>query len=164
MRAWLIRIETAIGGFSSLLLLFLGAYQLISEYLVPSLVISWIPEIMVYLMVWNVFFVCGLLVAEHGHIRADFFVSMMGPRMSRAIALFNTLAGIFFTAILVWQGLEVVKANRAMGMTGVSELAFPMWLYSASIVFGAGLMCLHYIDQAILNLRGKELPIEGVIP
>lgn len=55
-----------------------------------------------------------------------------------------------------------MRSNLAMATASLSELAFPMWLYSMSAVAGATLMGLHYIDRLWSCLVGDAVDEDGL--
>jgi TRAP-type C4-dicarboxylate transport system permease small subunit len=146
-RRALLNAETWIGGLVAMSLLLMGAYELVTRYLLPTFAIAWIPEVMVYMMVWSVFLASGILVAENAHVRADLLTARAGATAARRLDAVAAAGGLLLCCVLLWQAVVVVRSNLAMATTSLSEIAFPMWLYSMSAVAGATLMGLHYTDH-----------------
>lgn len=161
-RRALLSAETWIGGLVAMGLLLMGAYELVTRYLVPTFAIAWIPEVMVYTMVWSVFLVSGILVAENAHVRADLLTARAGPEAARRLDGIAAAAGLLLCGVLLWQAVVVVRSNLAMATASLSELAFPMWLYSMSAAVGATLMGLHYIDRLWSCLVGDAADEKGL--
>jgi len=162
LRRALLNAETWIGGLVAMSLLLMGAFELVTRYLIPAFAIAWIPEVMVYTMVWSVFLASGILVAENAHVRADLLTARAGARAARRLDAVAAAAGLLLCCVLLWQGVVVVRSNLAMATASLSELAFPMWLYSLSAVAGAALMGLHYIDRFWSCLVGDAADEEGL--
>lgn len=112
------------------LLIFLGG--MVFRSVAPALGGGWITEITIYLVVWGLLIGAAGCVAEHEHIRADFFVRLLGPRARRWIDLLAALAGCLFCAALTWFGWLVVDFSLLLDERSPSIMQIPkVYFYAA---------------------------------
>jgi TRAP-type C4-dicarboxylate transport system permease small subunit len=109
-----------------------------------------------------VFLVSGILVAENAHVRADLLTARASGKTARRLDGIAATAGLLLCGVLLWQAVLVVRSNLAMQTTSLSELAFPMWLYSTAAIVGSTLMGLHYIDLLWSCLVGDAADGKGL--
>jgi TRAP-type C4-dicarboxylate transport system permease small subunit len=124
--------------------LLLSAFEIVTRYFLPAYAPDWGEEIIVYVTIWGIFIAGSALVEENRHVRADIIVRLFGSEGQRAAEIFNTLAGLAFTALLAWYGWAVVDFALLLDERSISSLKFPIAWYYACLPAGMALMALRY--------------------
>jgi TRAP-type C4-dicarboxylate transport system permease small subunit len=151
---WWDRAERWFVGALGVAALALAAHRIVARYLVPEHAISWSEELVVYLLVAATFVAGSLLVEEDGHVRADLLLRLLPPGAQRGVEAFNCAIALVFCALLAWFGIAVCRDAYVLDERSLSELAFPMWVYDASLPLGAALMTLRYLRRLLRLLAG----------
>lgn len=109
--------------------------------------VMWTDEVGRYMLVYLVFLGSGLAMIEGKHIRVDFILEQLSPRLRRWVELFNDLVTIAFLLVMVVSGFILVrKTGTQMVSTLRKYFDMPMaWWNSAVMVGGtimAGAVCM----------------------
>lgn len=132
-----------VGGLAGLALLLAG-YAGLSRYLFPEFAAGWVDELVIYVTVWAMWLSGSLLVAEHGHVRANVLERFVHARLAERLARFGLLLGFAFCALMVYAGLMVVLLSLRLGERSDSVVALPLALYYAGFPVGMALMAWRY--------------------
>jgi C4-dicarboxylate transporter DctQ subunit len=143
MRAW-DRVEQTLIGLFGLAALGVGLWSVFSRYFATGLSSGWGDEVIVYLVVWGIMIASSQLVRRDGHVRPDLVLRLLPPRAQRWFEAFNCIVAIAFCGGLVWYGWQITTTSQMLDERSSTGLAFPMYLYYASLVAGGGLMLLRY--------------------
>ena len=89
-------IETRLGS-----LIMLGALLLFLSGMVFRLTSSplsggWVSEVSIYLVAWGLLLSAAGCVATNEHVRADFFLQLMGPKFRHIANILASAAGLAF--------------------------------------------------------------------
>lgn len=139
------RLERRIAGLLGACALAIGGYQIFGRYIDPSLAITWGDETIVYFVVWGVFLASSQLVLTDGHVRPDLVLRMLRPQRQRIVEIANCLVAIGFCAGLTWFGWRIASSAFELDERSSTGLAFPMWIYYASLLTGGLLMTVRYV-------------------
>lgn len=120
-------------------------WQIVGRYISNDIALVWGEELSVYVIIWAALLTGSSLVREDGHVRADLLIRRLPAARQRVIEIFNCIVAIVFCACLFWYGYLVSFDAYDIGEKSMTSLAFPMWLYYASLPTAAGLMTLRYI-------------------
>ena len=71
--------------------------------------VMWTDEVGRYMLVYLVFLGSGLAMIEGKHIRVDFILEQLSPRLRRWVELFNDLVTIAFLLVMVGSGFILVQ-------------------------------------------------------
>ena len=107
----------------------------------------WSEEVARYLMIWMVFLSASVVQRHDGHIRVDYFASMMTPMTSRAFSILGRIAILGYLAVLIAQGWTTAVFMATTRFASVDISMF--WPYLALPVGG----CLMALFEGI-NLIG----------
>jgi C4-dicarboxylate transporter DctQ subunit len=143
----LVRGETLLTGGCAAVALGIASHEMLARYLAPGLTKDWSLEMVIYLLVWATFLSGGALVRENRHISADVVVRMFGPAVQRALMIAAALAGLAFSALLCWFGVQMVEFAMSVGERSESTLRFPLWLFYLCLPVGMALTVLGYGAQ-----------------
>lgn len=146
--------ESLMGGF-----LVLAAVALFVAGMVLRLMSSpwsggWITEVTIYVTAWALLISAAGGVAEKEHVRADFFLRLVGPRLRHSADLLAAGAGLAFCLAMAWFGWKVVQFAMAWDERGPSFLQIPTaWFYAALPV--SMLACsIRYLLEILALVRG----------
>ncbi len=137
LERWLIGI---LGGLS--LVIYLA--QIFGRYLTSSIDFSVGEELTIYIVIWAALLTASQLVREDGHVRADLLLRMMPPERQRWVEIVNCVIAVIFCAGLTWYGWLATADSFGLDERSNTALAFPMWIYYASLPTAAALMTVRY--------------------
>ena len=143
MRIW-DRVEQTLIGLFGLAALCVGVWSVFSRYFATELSSGWGDEVIVYLIVWGIMIASSQLVRLDGHVRPDLVLRLLPPGAQRWFEAFNCLVAMLFCGGLVWFGWQITTTSQMLDERSQTGLGFPMYLYYASLVAGAGLMLVRY--------------------
>ncbi|MCY4048235.1 MAG: TRAP transporter small permease [Hyphomicrobiales bacterium] len=149
-------IETRLGS-----LIMLGALLLFLSGMVFRLTSSplsggWVSEVSIYLVAWGLLLSAAGCVATNEHVRADFFLQLMGPKFRYIANILASAAGLAFCSALTWFGFQVVEFSLAWDERGPSYLQIPTaWFYAALPVSMAA-CSLRYLMELWRHIRAKQ--------
>ncbi len=144
---WWDRLERGFIGGLGLLALALAAHRILTRYVFTGWAVTWSDEVLVYGLIGATFVAGSLLVEEDSHVRADLVLRLLPPAAVRAVEVLNCTLATVFCALLAWFGFEVARDAWRLDERSLTPLAFPMWLYYASLPLGAALMTLRYLRR-----------------
>ena len=124
---------------------------------------SWAFD-MSYIMYGAVFYMAGAYtLSRGGHVRADMFYRLLGPKRQAAIEL--TLYVLFFfpgiLALVVAGGAYGFESMRLREVSVNSPAGVPIWPLKMMIQFGAGLIALQgfaEVLRCLVCLRDGQWP------
>jgi TRAP-type mannitol/chloroaromatic compound transport system permease small subunit len=124
---------------------------------------SWAFD-MSYIMYGAVFYMAGAYtLSRGGHVRADMFYRLLGPKRQAAIEL--TLYVLFFfpgiLALVVAGGAYGFESMRLKEVSVNSPAGVPIWPLKMMIQFGAGLIALQgfaEVLRCLVCLRDGQWP------
>ena len=116
-------------------------YAIASRYLF-GFSITWIEEIVRFLMAWIVFVGISVVTAERGHMSMDALRQRLPLRTRKLVDVTFDVLLIFFLAVVFYEGLNL--AISAIPQTSpVSEISY-FWPY-LSLPVGAALSAIHLL-------------------
>ncbi len=115
---------------------------------------AWVEEVTIYLVVWGMLMSAASSVASNEHVRADFFLRLVGSRARHAADVLATLAGLAFCAGLAWFGWQVVAFALDWDERGPSMLQIPTAFYYAALPVSMALCSLRYAARLAKLLGG----------
>ena len=144
LRYWDV-LERWIIGILGAAALLICVWQIVGRYISPKLALTWGEELSVYVIIWAGLLTASQLVRNDGHVRADIILRMLKPAHQRWVEVVNCLLAIVFCAGLAWFGWKCTIDAYEIDERSMTSLAFPMWIYYASLPAAAALMTLRYI-------------------
>ena len=117
---------------------------------------GWISEVSIYLVAWGLLLAAAGCVAEREHVRADFFLRMMGPKFRRVAEILAAVAGLAFCGIMTWFGWEVVAFALAWDERGPSFLQIPTAWYYAALPVSMAACSIRFLIELIVVLRDDD--------
>ena len=133
------------------LLLFLGGMLL--RWLGSPYGGGWIEEITIYLVAWGLLLSAASAVATNDHVRADFFLRMIGSKAHHAADILAAVAGMAFCLAMAWFGWEVIEFSLRWDERGPSILQIPTAYYYAALPVSMAFCALRYLAKIVGYIR-----------
>jgi TRAP-type C4-dicarboxylate transport system permease small subunit len=93
------------------------------------------------------------------HIRVTLFLERFGGRFKRPLDLWCHAAGTFFCAALAVYSVRLVWQSRAFNDISQGNDATPLWIPQIAMALGAMVLLVAMVDDFILLIRRREVPI-----
>ena len=152
-RGLLDRLDAILVGGLGMAALSLASVNVVLRTFAPQHAIEWGDEVQVYLVVWAVCISFAAITAANRHIKADLFVGMLPQGLQKVLGVFSDALGLFISAVLAWFAFLVAYETWDFGDVSTTTLRFPLWIYSAALPCGMGLMALRYAIR-LMNAVG----------
>ena len=108
------------------------------------------PEIVSMSIVIITFLLASYAVHSGAMLRTDVLASVLGERVQVFAALASGILGTAFFALIVWGSIEPLQHAWSSGeFEGEGALRVPVWPARFVVMFGALLVALIYLRQAI---------------
>ena len=122
-------------------------------------------DIVVRNMVLWVGFIGGSLATYEGrHIAIDALSKFLPPKYAASIRVLTSLAAVIVSAILVYAGVQFVKAEMESGSKAFGEV--PAWAFEAIIPVAFATITFHFLVGAVRDvlvaLGKREPPVENL--
>ena len=136
------------------LVLFL--FGMVTRWLDTSIAGGWVEEVTIYLVTWASLLAAASAVALNEHIRADFFLRLIGPDLRYAADILASLTGLVYCVIMTWLGYLVVEFAIAWDERGSTILQIPRAYFYSALPVSLGFCALRYVLQITeLVQRGR---------
>ena len=104
--------------------------------------LDWTDEFASYTMVWMVFFGITHTFLYNAHIKVDFFLGLMSPRVRIAFELFAHIVGLFFAILFLLACYSRFLNFWTRNTYSMSDIGVPLYLPSLPMVIGSALLLL----------------------
>ena len=159
-----VRLNTILGHVSALLIALMMltvVYDVIARlvFRAPTL---WVIDINEYLLVYVTFIPAAWILLRDGHVKVEIAVARLQPGAQRVMSLVTDLVGLFYCALLTWQGWLVAWGAFQHGYRFSTALAFPQFPVFAIIPLGAGWLGLAFLVRLLSAARkngGRPVPV-----
>lgn len=74
--------------------------------------LSWVEEVVRFLMIWMSFLGAAVVVWHRGHISVDIFVRYLPQTLQTTCRVISTICGIVFLVVLFFKGIEFLESVR----------------------------------------------------
>ena len=108
-----------------------------------------------YLLVVIVFLGLAYTHQEKGHIRVDFFLNLLPPRVQKLVGFLGTVLFLFLSAFLGYRASQSVLVSYQFGSTSRTGIDVPLWPYQAVIPVGLFLLSALLTMQIIQSFRSS---------
>jgi TRAP-type C4-dicarboxylate transport system permease small subunit len=89
------------------------------------------------------------------HIRVTLLLSAMSPRLRRGLELWAHAAAVALSGLLAFYACRLVWQSRAFNDISTGNDATPLWLPQLGMALGTLILCIAFIDELLLELRGR---------
>lgn len=154
---WLSSLGYVVSCFCVVILIFSVAYEVLMRYVFNSPT-NWSFEISSYLYLALILLGVSHVHRIDKHIKVEFFGTKLSRKAVTWNNLFGSILGLFFCALVTWQGWEYAIAG--FHYRSATILATPLFPLMVMIPVGFLLWGLQYlvkIGEAIRTLQGKNI-------
>ncbi|MDZ7823049.1 MAG: TRAP transporter small permease subunit [Ahrensia sp.] len=132
------------------------SFSVFARYAAPSLQPQWVFEVTVFLLIWAILLGVARIEKRAGHIRVDFLLSMLGPRLATVAEVIALLAGIAVAVLFIWSGWIVVKDAIVWDERTESSLRLPFWILYAALSTSFAVHLLFILHRLHLVITGNK--------
>lgn len=118
--------------------------------------VSWVEDVAVLLLVWQVFLGSALAVRYGSHYTVDLF-GKLPPALDRLLSVLAVSVTTVVLAVLFWKGIELGWMLR-FRLSGAGEI--PMYVYYAAFPVASVFGALHLAEATVAT---PKLPTLGAI-
>ncbi len=137
-------------------MIIVGFAGVIARYVLANYVsLYWAEEVIRYAFIWAVFLVSPLVIRRGANLELDIFIQWLPPSARRFVVVGNAVVIIVFLAILIVQGIIMVRVNGDQ-LSSALEISMA-WVYLAVPVGGALMLC-EYLRLFPGIWRGRQQP------
>lgn len=160
---WLRRVEHSADTLAAILVAASAAIVFLGVVLRNVLGVSpsWVVEAPIYTFVWAMFLVLGGTFQRGLHLGIDIIVARLPDGLRRTFAIFGSLAMAAIAGVLLWLGAGLVFRQFAIGAVSNTALRMPLFVVSAAMPVGFGLLLLRALADLFLR---KSEPVDLVLP
>lgn len=113
----------------------------------------WVQEVSIYVTLLSGFLALAYALKEHAHVKVDFVIIHLRGRTAIALEIIAALLGIFFVAVMTWEG--IMMALKAFDADELSPtlLRVPIWIPQSFIPLGGALLLMEYVRLAVRLIK-----------
>ena len=115
---------------------------------------GWVEEVTVYLVVWGILLSTASCVAHNDHVRADFVLRFVGPRLRQHADVLADATGFLFCVAMAVFSWKTVTFALLLDERGPSYLQIPTAAYYVALPASMAACSLRYV----LRLLALALP------
>lgn len=115
----------------------------------------WVLEINVFLLIFICIIPAADLLKSNSHIRVTFLIDKFPPVWRHRVEYLNIVAGILFSAALVWKGFDMAYMAFIYEERMSTPLGTPYCIPYSFIPLGFGMLLIGYLLQGV-NLLGRN--------
>ena len=153
--------ETEISSWIVLIMTILITFDALLRYTLKESIPGGL-EINSVLLVIMVFFSLGQVQAKKEHLRVDFFVDRLPPKVREYLEVVVYLFALAFFFILFWESIEFFQASFAVKEYYGAAVRIPIYPAKAAMVLGCGLVVIELIKDVAILLTKKTKSIATV--
>ena len=115
---------------------------------------GWIEELTIYLVVWGLILAVASCVTFGEHVRADFFLRLIGERFRFFADILASVSGFLLCHLMAWFCWLVVEFAMAWDERGPYYLQIPTAWYYAALPASMTLCSIRYIVNLLKIIKG----------
>ena len=123
-----------------------------------TLDVLWTDEISRYLFVYIVFLGSGLAMMKGKHIRVEFVLDKLPPKVRKYVELFNEVLTAAFCVVMISGGYTLVKNSSKQAVSTLRKyFVMPMSWWNYAILVSGIVMLLAVIVKIYKMVKDKDL-------
>jgi C4-dicarboxylate transporter, DctQ subunit len=158
-----VRAESAVLFLVVVVMVGLAVLQLVLRKTV-DIGFEWADIVVRNMVLWLGFIGGSIATYEGRHIAIDAVSKLISPKHAAAIRVLTSLAAVVVSAIMVYAGVQFVKAEMESGSKAFGEV--PAWLFEAIIPVAFTTITFHFLVGAVRDilvaLGKREPPVENL--
>lgn len=113
----------------------------------------WSEELTRYCFVWVVMLGSVVAIRKARHMRIDFFINLMGPKLRKVADVFAYVIMTIFLIVLTMKGMDIASQTTNQLSSG---LKIPMSFMYSSIPISSVLMLAFIVEDMTKIIRNKK--------
>lgn len=122
-------------------------YEVVARYFFKRPT-SWAVDLTEYALLYVTFLGAAWVLRDGAHIRVEFLVERLGPRLQLALSTVISLVAAAVVAVLMWKGFEVTWVAYVRGQAMLKPWRVSRWLLMLPIALGSLLLMIEFLRQA----------------
>jgi TRAP-type C4-dicarboxylate transport system permease small subunit len=114
-----------------------------------------------YLMAAAGFLALAHTLKKGEHIRVTLLLTAVGPAARRALELWSLTAATALAALGAWFACRLAWQSHVFNDISTSNDATPLWIPQLAMAAGSLILCVAFIDELVLELRGQRRAPDG---
>lgn len=109
----------------------------------------------VWITLWALLLITGLLLPEGGHISIDFLRNKLSGRTRWALETLLALITLAYGVLITWGGILFLQQLYARNSIFPRNIAIPKWMVELCVPIGMGIFTIFAIIELIKAVRKK---------
>ena len=118
----------------------------------------WSLELTEYTLVWVTFLGTAWLLRREGHVKIDFLLLRLKPRVQTIINIVTSILCAIACLVALWYSGQVVREQFQRGLVFSTALALPMWPIFIILPIGFFLLFIQFLRRTYRYLASWRLP------
>jgi TRAP-type C4-dicarboxylate transport system permease small subunit len=110
-----------------------------------------------YMMAGAGFLALAHTLKRGEHIRVTLLLQSLSPRARHALELWALAAASLLAALVAFYSVRLAWQSHAFNDISTGNDATPLWLPQLSMAVGTTILALAFIDELVLELRGRRV-------
>ncbi|APW36776.1 TRAP transporter small permease protein [Rhodoferax koreense] len=91
------------------------------------------------------------------HIRVTLLLGKLKGSAKRGLEIWALTAAILLSGLFAWYAVRLAWQSHAFNDISTSNDATPLWIPQLSMAVGAVVLCIAFIDEWVMELRGQRV-------
>lgn len=159
--SWLAWLLANIAALSAVLLTVTVTYGVVMRFVFGEAQ-NWTDELAAFSLLWLVFLGLAYTLDTGSHIRIDFFVDRLPPRLKRVAETATYAVGLAFAVLLFLGCLSAMETFLRRGTRSTGGLDMPLWLPATALLVGSAAFSLVMLARGLrVMLKGPDVPADS---
>jgi len=110
-----------------------------------------------YMMAGAGFLALAHTLKRGEHIRVTLLLQALSPRARHALELWALAAASLLAALVAFYSVRLAWQSHAFNDISTGNDATPLWLPQLSMAIGTTVLAVAFVDELVLELRGKRV-------
>ena len=122
-------------------------YEVVMRYFLNSPT-AWVVNFTEYSMLYLVFLSVPLVLARERHVKLDFLLNSLSPKVQRTLNTVTSLVGAISCAVLFWYSLQITSRALELNSVIVAAILTPKWIILAIMPVGSFFLTVQFLRRA----------------
>jgi TRAP-type C4-dicarboxylate transport system permease small subunit len=137
----------------------LAFYQVVTRYVLTSLGLPWIEEMVRHFFVAITFIGAAIVLRKKGHQGVEILSQILPSRIKPYHQLYVDACSLVFSLAAFYASIQLILRQRAIGIL-TSATRFPVYVITIPIAIGFILM-VYYVSKDLIVVLGDLLSRKG---
>ena len=138
----------AAGGI--VLVMLIVNYEVAMRYFFKSPTV-WVVNLSEYSILYLVFLSVPLVLARERHVKLDFLLNSLSPKVQRILNTTTSLIGAASCAVLFWYSLQITLHAFEVNSVLITGMITPKWLILMAMPLGSFFLTAQFFRRAWLH-------------